>query len=785
MSQFSKVILILSPGLDAQSIRKDLLENTVLASGAKELPEGLDGLDHGVYVEVSPNHSRLNDIISLPDCKVIIQTHTIGQISHISSELFASDKSEIEITNFTRGQHSYKRLLAGVVNSDNLSFLETSIGNAEGVDKVYELGVKFLAPEPEPQTVSDETNQSVDVSTENEGIVFEKNKDDANDQPVETVSLKTESLDDQKVDTTVDSPEPKTEVVIGTVTVQDSNAVNQLTNLKDNDLAHVANLNGVMTPTSDSEVVSTVTTTKVEESKADAPSLGLDDLDFEQALASSLAKADEKIPKTTENEDKPNTNEVGKAVGIPDVYPNVGQTVTFNEKDLFKPYEGTWDNPLYDFAGTPNRFNFYHAHVVKKLDQAMGNPDKVKFSDFESAVLQAGEDRVAGNSYEFQYHTDARWSNLIKAGPTNVPIIMPIRDPEYGSAKYFGPETVSLLQNRMKTGCKLGVFLPHTGIYFVIVSPHDGQFIDTLAIINNQRIQTLRASSGILLGNSNFYINRQVMKLFIDSIVHCSLTAWNRETLMKLIDERDIAIIAQTLGASIYPDGYDYVQVCGLEKTDGKVCTHETRKLVDLRRMIFVDNSRLSEAQKIQAAQALAERSVSDIERYKEANYIGFKKAYEITQGVEFVYRAQSALTSIEAGEKWIKEIEAVVDSIITFNNDEDTRNLMIEERIGLTRIREFSHWIEEILIDSQPMTDRTKIDTFLNSLSRNKDVVKKVSDTLTEFQRLSSIAMVAIPRCPCPECKATDERDLDIATHLIPQDSVSRLFTLVRQFQL
>lgn len=769
MNSFDKVILILSPGMNKDTIKEDLLDKTVYDWGAKKLPENIDDLSHGIYVEVFPNHSRLNDIINLDDTKIIVQTHTIGQISQVSGQLFANDKPEVEITSFTGGQHGYKRLLGGVVASENLSFHETPIGGEEGIKAIWENGNNFLSVEPVVPVV--EQPVSVVDSVENNTGKQEDNDNEV--QPSQTSTDTSEIKDDEdKVE----------EVSLVSGNVDQSNEVVVDKNLpsKTNDDMIIT---GKITTTNDSEIsiVNTVTTKVESETSAEQ----LADLDFEKALVESLALADKNKPKTETDEIKKEDDPVGKVVGIPDTYPNVGQTVTFNKNDLFKPFEGTGDGVLYDFAGTPARFNFYHAHVAEKIDKAMGNPDRVKFTEFEQAILQAGEDRVAGNTHEIQYTADARWSNLIKAGPTNVPIIMPIRDPEYGSNKYFGPETVSLLQNRMKTGCKLGVFLPHTGIYFIIVSPDDSQFIDTLAIINNQRIQTLRASSGILLGNSNFYINRQIMKLFIDSIVHCSLTAWNRETLMKLINERDINIIAQVLGASIYPDGYDYVQVCGLEKTDGKICTAQTRKLVDLRRMIFVDNSRLSEAQRIQAAQALAERSVSDIERYQEANYIGYKKPYEITPGIQFVYRSQSALTSIEAGEKWIKEIEAVVDSIITFNNDEDTRNLMIEERISLTRIREFSHWIEEIIIDDKPMTERDKIDPFLNTLSRNKEVVKKVSDTLTEFQRLSSIAIVAIPRCECHECKATDKKDLDIATHLIPQDAVSRLFTLVRQFKL
>ncbi len=242
-------------------------------------------------------------------------------------------------------------------------------------------------------------------------------------------------------------------------------------------------------------------------------------------------------------------------------------------------------------------------------------------------------------------------------------------------------------------------------------------------------------------------------------------------------------IVATALQASIYPDGYEYRQVCGLVKSN-KTCEHITSKLLDLRRIVFVDNSRLSESQRVVAAGGLRERSINEIKTYQETNYIGFKKAYEITEGICFVYKAQSINTAIEAGETWIKEIEQTVDAIVTFNDDEETRNNMIRQRINLTRIREFSHWVTEIQIDGETnaITERSKINELLNSLGRNPQVMEKVSDTLAEFQRLSQIAIVAIPRVPCEGCKQTDQKDLDISPHLIPQDMTSRFFTLARQ---
>ena len=484
--------------------------------------------------------------------------------------------------------------------------------------------------------------------------------------------------------------------------------------------------------------------------------------------------------------------------GIPVDYPAVENTVEILSNPL-KPLETAGDpsRGFDDWAGAIETMEAVVGVTTQKFSQAEQRGRNPKLTVLEASMIDIQVDAVGSKMmHEFQYVAGANWSQGIKTPTATMPLIVPIKNPNYGDSKYVGSDAVPLIQNRMKIGSTLGVFLPHTGIYFIIVSPTDGELLDTLSVINTQRIETLRASSGILMGNSNYYIYRQVLNLFLSSITNCSFRSWNREQLTELIDERDINIIATALMASVYVDGYEYTQTCGLRLKDDEtltdeeraqnppdeVCDHRSEFLADLMRTVFIDNSRLNEFQRNIAVSAIHPRSLEEIKDYQQQHYLGYRKSYEITEGIEFIYRAQNIKVSMEAGEKWIGEISQIVDSIITFKNDDEERNMMIDHRINLARIREFSHWVDDIVVDGQSLGDRVKINALLNSLSRNDTVMRKVSETLGEFQRLSMIAITAIPRAKCPTCQKTDTKDLDISKHLIPQDAVSRLFTLVRQ---
>lgn len=518
---------------------------------------------------------------------------------------------------------------------------------------------------------------------------------------------------------------------------------------------------------------------------------GLDNFDPIADAFNNSVKMSEEIenskpldePETKVEEEKA----VKPKVGILPNYPKVKTTVEIIQHPLTKLADDASvdNNKLFGWAGSADVLTDEIELIEQRVEEANARKRALDLSDEEINILGCMSDRVGSQTaLEMQFVEGAKWSQALSSETKRIPIITVVKNPNYGDNRYVGKDAVALIANRMRIGVTIGVLLPHTGIYCLIVSPGDDEVLNTLSIINSQRIEALRSSSGILLGNSNYYLNKQVMDLFLNSITDCSLASYNREILQGLIDGRDIDIIADALAASIYPDGYNYNQTCGLELEDrpGEVCNSNQEFLVDLKRMVFIDNSRLNEYQRNLALGGLTKRSLKEIEEYKSQSYLGLQQSYEITEGIEFVYEAPTAQKSIEAGEAWIGEISKVVDHLLAFRQDENERNVMINQRMDISRIREFSHWVKDIQVDGLSLNDPAKVTALLNKLSRNPDVVAKVGKTLAEFQRKSLIAMVAIPRVPCPSCQKTDMTKSEVSQYLIPQDAVSRFFTLAHQ---
>lgn len=810
----TKTLIVLAPVKDADRLKASLVMNfgdeypLVFADSFTEA----ELKDNPTVILILPADLPLNT-----NDKIVIQTHDIGDIGRATAKLLENG-TDVDVTEFNRRMFKHQRLVAeittGAISHRGLSVTseQTGVGGYENLFREhYQLDF-----------VKDETD--VEVKDTSEEIIIEdvKPTDLDQEQPVAgDAGISTDSanllatndvtlgqpIDDIEVDNTriSDLPVTQTEGDVTLIVPTEKSGLQVMSLIDDmikeplehphsnNDvLVHLTNTQGQDTKMSvHPELTNEHEQPElVQDSKPIAPAIGNDD-DFDPisaAFANSIDthQASEAVAIIGSNKETPAKSEEIfdrslDAKEKPD-YPEVDHTVDVN-KNILTESKNPQIHYFSDWGGSSKTYNREAGVIDYKVEDAMRRKIRPRLNDFEAELVRCNDDAIANEElHKQQYIAGARWSGVIATEAQRMPVITPIKNPDYGDTKYVGEDAVSLIQNRMKIGCKLGVYLPHTGIYFIVNSPGDDALLDTLSLINNFRVEALRDSSGILLGNSNFYLYRQVLTLFIDNVSGCSLVNWNKEVLLSLIDERDMNIISTSLSATIHPDGYEYRQVCGLVK-DGKTCQHITSKLLDLRRLVFVDNSRLSEAQRNLAVSALRERSISEITNYQQANYIGFKQSYEITNGIHFVYKAQPINTVIEAGEKWIKEIEAAVDSIITFSDDAETRNTMIRQRIALTRIREYSHWIVEIQIDGDTnvITDRAKINQLINSFSRSQEVLDKVSETLSDFQRKSQIAIVAVPRVPCSVCQATDQKDFDISPHLIPQDATSRFFTLVR----
>lgn len=431
---------------------------------------------------------------------------------------------------------------------------------------------------------------------------------------------------------------------------------------------------------------------------------------------------------------------------------------------------------LFGWAGTATTMT----HVMQRLAGRMAR--NIRPTDAEVMASMAHQDEISSEgNHNFQYYLDAEWQPHANYNNKLIPNLYRIKNPEPGSEAYAGKYSVQLIKNRMGTGANIGVAMWHSGIYCAITAPDESTRLKLIEEIARNRVAALRNTSGILYGNSSYYINRALANCFLDHLTDCNIIGWDRELVRARIDHRDLQAMAWAMAYGIYPDGYNYTQLCGaVDESTQRICNEIQEFKLDFGVALLVDNNRLTPYQKMIMSETFKPHSIAQLDRYREEGVIGASKAYEISDGVKFVLQGPSLTAHVEQGHDWINSLVKITDEVIGIAGDEDQRNEYISRQINATKLREYSHWVKEIIMDDEVViSDRDKINELLNSLNTNNNVVTKLSDAIDEYQRQSVVQMVAIPREPCPACGGIDKTDAEHYPHLIPQDAVSRFFTL------
>lgn len=494
---------------------------------------------------------------------------------------------------------------------------------------------------------------------------------------------------------------------------------------------------------------------------------------LEQAALASVA-AVEISPEMMDKSEEPAPTFTAKKIKRPDVQ----HTIKFKRPILTPAKHGDDEPALYGWGGTSDVMSTVIQRVAAKMDRGTSP------TDTEIYATVAHQDMVTseGNN-DFQYFKDATWEPHAETAGRLVPNLYRIKNPVAGAAAYTGKFAVQLIKNRMGTGANIGVALWHSGMYCSITAPDDSSRLALIGEIARNRLQALRNTSGILFGNSSYYINRALVNCFLDHLTDCNIVNWDREVVRARLDHRDLQAMAWALLYAIYPDGYNYTQLCGAvdEKTNN-ICSATAEFKLDFGVALLVDDTRLTTYQLNMMSETFKPHSIAQLDRYREEGVIGGSKAFEITDGIKFVLQGPTLISHIEQGHAWIDSLSKITDDVIGLAADEDERNEYIARQINSTKLREYAHWVKEIIIDDEvTLTDRVKINEILNSFTTNEAAVTKLSAALDEYQRECIVQMVAIPRIPCTECGGIDEEGAIDHPHLIPQDAVSRFFTLAR----
>lgn len=330
-------------------------------------------------------------------------------------------------------------------------------------------------------------------------------------------------------------------------------------------------------------------------------------------------------------------------------------------------------------------------------------------------------------------------------------------------------------------GDVFSVPLPHSGIWVTIKPPTEKDLIDFYNTLFREKIVLGRATSGLTLTNFSVYINNRLIDFILKHIYSVNYSDIPKEKLKDYILIHDLPILAWGFACTIYPNGFEYQRAC---VNDIENCTYITKGIINLIKLLWIDNFALTEAQKkIFSEYRPNKLTVESYKTYIAEHNKVISSFITLKNDIKIKLRVPTLSEYISDGMNWINMINNSVESVI-FNNEnsEEEKEALLNQYIRSSILRQVSHFVDYIEVDENPITDRDTINQVLEAFSIDDEIREELTNKILAFKSDTTIALIGIPEYKCPNCQKEQNEDSinDRFSNVIPLDVMNVFFTLL-----
>ena len=346
-----------------------------------------------------------------------------------------------------------------------------------------------------------------------------------------------------------------------------------------------------------------------------------------------------------------------------------------------------------------------------------------------------------------------------------------------------GSKAILAVVSGLGLGSMYQVPLWHSGFWITLKPPSEGEVVELFRLLDASVISLGRMTGGLIYSNLSVITAKHVVEFIMEHIHSTTIDNWKNEDLYELIKVQDLFPLISGIAATMYTKGFTYKRACvvGPDK-----CNHVVKGRVDIRKLLFVNRSVLTDDQKNHMSFKRPKSvTVDDVKLYQRSlsNISGVRRKMDGDVDFEIELKSPSIKDYIEEGERWVEHIVSLVDDALT-EEDKDKREEMINLHAESTLLRQYSQWIESLSIDGSIIIERNTLDVSLAAATGDNKIRKWITDMVLDYINTSTIAMIGVPAYDCPVCNTdqSDENAPEGFKTLIPLDTLSLFFFLVAQ---
>lgn len=420
----------------------------------------------------------------------------------------------------------------------------------------------------------------------------------------------------------------------------------------------------------------------------------------------------------------------------------------------------------------------------KKINEIKGlelDPNAVGLKTWRKVNEEAIDYYTAGALYQNRFTDEgSRFSQGVETKEGELKTISQLKFKQT-DGELNGELAVLKVSKMLGLGDVLSVPLPHSGIWVTIKPPTEKDLIDFYNSIFKEKVALGRSTFGLTLTNFSVYVNRKLFDFILKHVHSVNYQGLNKNELDNYILIHDFPILAWGFAATIYPNGFDYQRAC---IDDVEQCSYVAKAVLNMLKLLWVDNPSLTEAQKIIMAENRPNKlTIENYRKYISEHVRVSGTEFQLKPGIKFKLRIPTFIEYTTDGLSWINKINSAIDSFIVEEGDEaEAKTQLLDQYVRSSILCQFNHFIDYIEIDENTITDRKSINEVLEVFSADDDLRTEITNKILKFKADTTIALVGIPDYKCPNCGKPQNPDAlnPRLSSVIPLDSMNLFFTLI-----
>lgn len=352
---------------------------------------------------------------------------------------------------------------------------------------------------------------------------------------------------------------------------------------------------------------------------------------------------------------------------------------------------------------------------------------------------------------------------------------------ESGGGLVTGEKAVLRVQALMGVGSLVSIPLWHSGFWITLKAPGEGALLELNRRLAQEKITLGRMTHGLAFSNNSVFWSAWLMDFAIAHIYDSSLKPemLEKSGYRERIKSQDLLTIAWGLAAAVWPKGFPYARAI-IDPAGGT--TKVIREIINVMKLQWVDTASLTPWQiSHMASRVSGSMSEETVQRYLDDFTRGKGRRVQLSENIAVMLKVPSVAEYVISGQKWVNNIMQMVDRAFQLPPDSVERNQYIGEQGKATNMRQYSHWIEQIITsngdEENVVVDVPTIEDALSAMSQSDELRKAYFEGVQQFIEDSTISLIAVPAT-----EETDKSDMPRFPNLLPIDPLSVFFILLVQ---